>query len=103
MLEMCFDRTMALLLCGFGGFLFPQLVKTLFRRPLVNWVKLILALLASMGIAAALYAPHHITDLLVYGFAGAGLAVLIHRIARLASVAGDHQITQIIQSGGRRR
>lgn len=93
---------MSLLLCGFGGFLFSQLVKTLFRRTLASWLKLVLALVASLGIAAALYAPNHTTDLLIYGFAGGGLAVLIHRVARLASVTGDHQIVQVMQSRQRR-
>ena len=88
---------MTLLLCGLGAFFAAQAVKAAFINSLRPWIKLILAFAAAVGIAALLY-PHQRTYLIVYGVAGAGLAVLIHRVARLLSVAGDWCIREIIRN-----
>lgn len=80
---------MSLLLCGFGGFVFSYLVRVVLVRSLSSGPKLWLAVLGSFGVAAALYAPKHPIDLAVYGLAGAGLSVMIHRFAKLLRVAGD--------------
>ena len=92
---------MALLLCGFAGFLFSQLVKTAFRKSLPGPLKLWMALGASVATAALLY-PHQRALLAAYGVAGGGLAVLVHRKARLASVAGDLCIRTILWLRARR-
>jgi hypothetical protein len=80
---------MSLLLCGFGGFVFSYLVRLVLVRPGTAGLKLWLAVLGSFGVAAALYAPKHPIDLGVYGLAGAGLSILVHRFAKLLRAAGD--------------
>jgi hypothetical protein len=87
------------MLCAFGSFFVVQALKTvMIPKRLGGLAKLVLALLTSAGAAAALY-PHHYADLVLYGVAGAGLAVLIHRVARAVSVAGDWFIREIMRKG----
>jgi len=89
---------MMFLLCGFGSFLVVQLIKIIwFPLGLLSKnLKTFLVLVASFGISAAL-SWHHVVELVVYALAGAGLAVLIHRVARLAHVAGDLVIQKIMR------
>lgn len=86
---------MTLLLCGLAGFFITQAVKILYPLKLQPRAKMAWALLGSAGVSAALY-THKASDLVIYAVAGAGLAVLTHRFARLASVAGDWCIREII-------
>lgn len=91
---------MVFVLCGFGGYFVAQMVKTIWPVVLNAKVKALFALLGSIGISAAIF-PHRVTDLVVYGVAGAGFSILVHRVARLASAAGDWYIRQIIRERGR--
>ena len=92
---------MDLLLCGLAGFLFSQIVKGFFKKPLPPWVKLWLAVGASLGAAAVLW-PHRPAYLILYGVAGAGAALLAHRTARFLSLAGDLCIRTIFYLRTRR-
>jgi len=94
---------MALLLCGFGGFIFSTIAKGLFRKKLNPLLKLWLAMVASFAISAALFAPKSPRDLVVYGLAGTGLAVVIHRGARLLQLGGDVAIRLVIYLRAPRR
>jgi len=86
---------MSLLLCAFGAFLVVQVIKALFWPKLLHArTKIFLAVAASYGIAAALF-THHTVELVVYGAAGAGLGLLIHRLFRLLMVLGDYTIREI--------
>jgi hypothetical protein len=86
-----------LLLCGFGAFMAVQVIK-IFSLPtiLAAQLKMLLALAASYGIATGLFL-HHTAELVIYGAAGAGLAIVIHRLARLLSVTGDWIIKEILR------
>lgn len=76
---------MVLLLCGFSGFFVAEFAKRLFQ--VRRWLKLLLAFIGSFAISAVVV--KHTGDLVGYGFAGAGLAVIIHKFQRLASLGGD--------------
>jgi hypothetical protein len=91
---------MVLLLCGFGGFFVSQIVKTIAVRPPASIWKMTMALVGSFAVSAVFYYQKPL-DMAVYGLAGAGLAVLVHRTARLASVAGDWCIRDILVKRGR--
>lgn len=91
---------MTLLLCGLGAFFLAQAVKAMFLNPLRPWLKLLVAFVAAAGISA-LWFQDRTVNLIIYSVAGAGLAVLIHRVARLLSVAGDWCIREIIRNRGR--
>lgn len=93
---------MVLALCGFGAFFGVQLIKTALPNPMKSYWKIGLALVISYGISASLF-THNPHQLAVYGVAGAGLALLIHRISRLASVAGDWYIHEILRNRPRSR
>ena len=88
---------MLLVLCGLGAFFVTQLVKVVWflPRPPRPLVKMVVALGTSLGVAAALF-PHHTRDFVIYGVAGAGLAVLTHKVARYFSVQADFRISQIM-------
>jgi hypothetical protein len=89
---------MNLVLCGLGGFFVAQAVKTVLRvRP---WHKLVLALIGSAGVAAFVF-EHHFSELAIYGVAGAGLAIVINRAARLLLLVGDLCIRRILDSRDR--
>ena len=88
---------MTLVLCGLGSFFTVQFLKILLlpsRLPSV--AKMVLVVGVSIGISAGL-GTHNTADLVVYGIAGAGLAVIAHRLARLISVAGDGAIMENIR------
>jgi hypothetical protein len=88
----------ALVFCGLAGFFLAQFVKTLSPTLVPQWFKLTLALLGSAGAAALIFGErHHGIDLVVYADAGAGLAVIAHKLYRLMSTAGDWLIQEIIR------
>jgi hypothetical protein len=89
---------MTLLLCGLAGFFASQLVKTVLLpiRPVAHWLKPILALGASLGVAAVFYS-NRVDYLVVYGVAGAGLAVIAHKIYRLFSIGGDVLVREMFR------
>jgi hypothetical protein len=91
---------MSLFLCALGAFFIVQGVKAVFVQPLTPWLKLILACAGAFGLSYLLF-PHQPRTLVLYGFAGSGLAVLVHRSGRLLSVAGDWLIREIIRKRAR--
>jgi hypothetical protein len=90
-----------LLICGLSGFFIVELVKTyvptgrLRKRP-ATW-KIVLALLGSLAVSVIFF-PHRWQDALTYGVGGAGLAVMIHRVARLAWLAGDWVMASLLHT-----
>lgn len=60
-------------------------------------LKMVLALVTAT-LVGWLYDPHHYRDLAVWGLAGAGLAISINKIVRLASVYADWVITMIMRN-----
>jgi hypothetical protein len=84
-----------LVFCGLAGFFLAQLVKTLSPGLVPQWFKMALALVGSAGVAALVF--HRGPDLVIYAVAGAGLAVLAHKLYRLLSTAGDWLIQEIIR------
>lgn len=88
---------MALLLCGFSAFLVVQAIKALFLPTILpSRVKIFLVVTTSYGVSIGLF-PHRVVDLVIYGAAGAGLAMVIHRFARLTLVVGDWIIEEILR------
>jgi len=86
-----------LLLCAFGAFFVVQFVKALLRVRLSPWQKLLGAAAAALG-GAALVQHRDIHALVLLGVGAAGLAILIHRGARLLSLLGDWTIRLILLS-----
>ena len=60
-------------------------------------VKMVLAAGVALG-TAWLLDPHHPRELAVYALAGAGLAMVFHKILRLASIYADWVITVIMRN-----
>lgn len=79
---------MALLLCGFAGFFGTQIIKVFSPVRLLDRTKLFFVVAISTGCSSALF-THKPADLVIYGVAGAGLAVLVHKATRLLSLLGD--------------
>lgn len=88
-------------LCGLGAYLVTQVVKTVSPWAVGSATKILVACVAAFGCAAL--QTHQPADLGIYGLAGAGLAVVIHRVARLLTLAGDWAIVQIGRSAARIR
>lgn len=91
---------MQIVYCALGAFVVVELIKAGTPTPPRPWVKLVLVLAGSLGVALLLLLPHHHRDvaaLAVLMLAGAGLAVAVHRLARLARVGGDWLIRDIIR------
>jgi hypothetical protein len=86
---------MIFLLCGFGGFFFTQLIKNFSWTQLPHIAKISLAFLGSFGVAG-LFFYNNWKSGLAYTIAGAGLAVLIHKLVRCLSLLGDHAIAEIM-------
>lgn len=86
-------------LCGLGAYLVTQVIKTVSPWPVGSATKILVACVASVGCAAL--QTHHALDLGIYGLGGAGLAVVIHRVARLLTLAGDWAIVQIGRAASR--
>lgn len=87
---------MNLLLCALGAFFVVEVLKqskVLF--PVKDWWKPWAALVASTGISAFFY-RHHPYDLAAYGLAGAGLALLTHKLYRMFSTIGDRAVVEIL-------
>lgn len=84
---------MVFVLCAFGAFFVLQAFKdvSLLGLRMKNWHKLLTVLGASTAISAV-FNQGHPFKLVVYGLAGAGLAVVIHRLARLLTAAGDQSM-----------
>jgi hypothetical protein len=95
-----------LLLCAFVGFVLAQYVKLLFHLKSGRnwWVKMGVALAGSAGAAALIFrhSGNLAQDIAVYGLAGAGLGMLVHKIYRAVSAKGDDLITDIISKRQRR-
>lgn len=92
---------MNLLLCAFFGYFVAQAIKTLTLRKLPAWMKMFWAFVGSAGAAVLLYHNHHPYLLVVYGVAGAGLSIGLHRLFRFLQLIGDEKIAEILR--GRRR
>ena len=93
---------MALLYCGLGAFFVVELMKVSTRAVFPSPVKLVVALFASGGVLSLLAHRYtHSTAGIGMAVAGAGLAVLVHRFARLVRVAGDRLIRAILTELGR--
>lgn len=68
----------------------PEVAKVIFifdpKRPSSGYIKMVLALGGSFAISVLM---SHGTRGIVYGISGAGLAIVIHRLARLLMRLGD--------------
>jgi hypothetical protein len=93
---------LTLLLCGLASFFVVQLVKVTFslKSGRHQITKMVTALVVSAVIAYSNY-PHHPRNVAIYGLAGAGLAFVIHKVYRVAGVAGDWLIQEILTKRGR--
>lgn len=84
-----------MLFCALAAFFTTQLCKSVWPRPITPLAKMLLTALAAAG-AAALQWPHSAPKIALYGLAGAGLAVIVHRAARALSAGGDWLIYDIL-------
>jgi hypothetical protein len=79
---------MILFLCGFASYLAVQFLRYLI--PIREaFARLLLNLAGSCGVSAY-YFSNQPVHLLIYGFAGGGMAVLIDQLIYVSSVGGDH-------------
>jgi hypothetical protein len=90
---------MTLLLCALSGFLLAQLAKMglapIKVKPLL---KIVLAAAGSFGAAWLVLGASDWRQLVVYGFAGASLAVVVHKFTRLLSVLADLHIFTLLRN-----
>jgi hypothetical protein len=92
-----------LLLTGFAAFFSVQLIKVLVSPKLQGEgigkaiVKMFLVGLVSTG-AALLYLPiDQWRTAIVYGLAGAGLSLVLHKVTRLFSFLGDESFIRFLK------
>lgn len=92
---------MILFLCALAGFFVAQAVKDTLAYRVKNYTKLFLVLVGSTVVSSAFYSIH--SPLLeVYGVAGAGLAILVHRLVRLLGAVGDWFIINVMKERPKR-
>lgn len=65
-----------------------------------SWVSISLVLAFSLGISAAFYYQHP-RELVIYGFAGAGIAIVVHRVGRFLLYNGDRNAMEAMGKRGR--
>ena len=100
---------MVLLLTGFAAFFSVQLIKVLVAPKLQGEgigkaiVKMLLAGLTAFGAALLALPLGHWRTAVVYGLAGAGLALILHKAIRLLSSLGDESFIRFLRNsaGGR--
>ena len=88
---------MTLLLCALVGFVLAQYFKLALQLKTAqhHWAKMIVALFGSVGTAVWLEYGHW-KYVVIYGVAGAGLGMLVHKIYRAVAARGDESIHSII-------
>lgn len=79
---------MVLLLCGFASYLFVQFLKYAF--PIREQLTQLFLYLLSAGGVSVYYFQNQPVHLVVYAFAGGGLAVLIDQLVYVTSMGGDY-------------
>lgn len=96
---------MLLLITGFAAFFSVQLIKVIVAPKLQGEgigkaiVKMLLAGLTAFGAAFLALPIGHWRTAVVYGLAGAGLALILHKAIRLLSSLGDESYIRFLRSG----
>ena len=99
---------MVLLLTGFAAFFSVQLIKVLVAPKLQGEgigkaiVKMLLAGLTAFGAALLALPLGHWRTAVVYGLAGAGLALILHKAIRLLSSLGDESFIRFMRNSSGR-
>ena len=94
---------MVLLITAFSSFFAVQLIKFLVTPKLTGqgvWkpvVKMALAGAAAFGTALLVLPGGHTKEAVAYGLAGAGLAVVLHKVTRLISNVGDQSLMETLE------
>lgn len=89
---------MTLVLSAFGAFFAVQLIKAVWPKRLHPLAKMLLCLGVVALITQISLPKHHtFSELAIYSLAGAGIAISIHRVVRLAINGGDFWAKRVIQ------
>jgi hypothetical protein len=88
---------LTLFLCALVGFVLAEWFKRLanLKAGRHGWAKLVMALFGA-ALVAGLTFRRDTQDVAIYAVAGAGLAMVIHKVYRALSAKGDDLITDII-------
>lgn len=93
---------MTLLITGLAAFFVVQLIKFLVTPKLGGqgvWqavIKMVMAGGVAFGTALLVLPEGHWRPAVAYGLAGAGLAILLHKVTRLVSNLGDESFTRFL-------